>query len=279
LLNNSLFGKTIENVFKRIDMHLVTHWENIGKKVGARALIAKPNFKNSVVFTENLVAIHMGKVKVLYNKPIYIGFSVLEISKTLMYDFLFNFLKPTYNSNLTVCYMDTDSFILEVQTDDFYSDMKPYLEQHFDTSKLSSANQFGYPVINEGTLGLFKDECGEKLLWEFVGLRAKVYEINVEGELTKKCKGVTKVALADVVSDDCSTKEQQERRRREEYKDALFHNKIILKRMTTFRSIKHTIQTQTINKVAIDAQDDKRFLLPNSHNTLAWGHYQIPNNV
>lgn len=114
LMNNAVYGKTMENVDKRVDIKLLTHWEDLNHKKGANTFIAKPNFKNISIFHENLVAIQMQRLRVVYNKPIYIGFSVLELSKTLMYDFYYNFLQTTYQDRINLCYMDTDSFILKI---------------------------------------------------------------------------------------------------------------------------------------------------------------------
>nr|WP_253308882.1 DNA polymerase [Rickettsia endosymbiont of Ceutorhynchus assimilis] len=138
LMNNAVFGKTMENVEKRVDIKLITHWENIGRKLGAEAWISKPHFKDVTIFGENLVAIHMAKQKVIYDKPIYVGFAILDISKTIMYDFLYSYIKPKYGNKATLLYTDTDSLILNVETPNFYHDMKENLDK-FDTSNYSQA--------------------------------------------------------------------------------------------------------------------------------------------
>ena len=188
LMNNAVFGKTMENVEKRTDVKLITHWENIGRKLGAEAWIAKPHFKNMSIFCENLVAIHMAKQKVVYNKPIYVGFCILDIAKTIMYDFLYSYIKPKYGNNAVLLYTDTDSLILQIFTDNFYNDIKENLNK-FDTSNYSQDNPHGIPV-NSSVLGRMKDEYAGKIIWEFLGTGAKAYCVNVEGECTKKAKGV-----------------------------------------------------------------------------------------
>ncbi|XP_030767535.1 uncharacterized protein LOC115891247 [Sitophilus oryzae] len=167
LMNNAVFGKTMENVEKRVNIKLVTHWENIGRKLGAEAYISKPHFKDLTIFSENLVAIHMAKQKIVYNKPIYVGFSILEISKTIMYDFLYSYIKPKYGNKASLLYTDTDSLILQIQTDNFYDDMRENLDR-FDTSNYSQNNPHDIPV-NSSVLGRMKDEYAGKILWEFYG--------------------------------------------------------------------------------------------------------------
>ncbi|KAK5647553.1 hypothetical protein RI129_002445 [Pyrocoelia pectoralis] len=110
-MNNSIFGKTMENIDKRVDIKLVSHWERVGKKLGAEGYISKQNFKNLAVFCENLVGIEMSKVSVTYDKPVYVGFSILDLSKTVMYEFFYDFLKPIYQDKVSLLYTDTDSLI------------------------------------------------------------------------------------------------------------------------------------------------------------------------
>ena len=95
---------------------MISHWKNIGKKVGAETLISRPNFKNCAIFSESLVAVQMKKLKVKYDKPIYIGFSISEISKLIMYDFFYGVIKKQYGDNAQLLYSDTDSVILEFFT-------------------------------------------------------------------------------------------------------------------------------------------------------------------
>lgn len=193
-MNNAVYGKTMENVDKRVDIKLLTHWEDLNHKKGANTFIAKPNFKNISIFHENLVAIQMQRLRVVYNKPIYIGFSVLELSKTLMYDFYYNFLQTTYQDRINLCYMDTDSFILKIFSEDLYCDIKNNLDK-FDTSNFGEDNAYNMPLANKAVLGLFKDENAGKVQSVFIGLRSKMYCNDVEGSLTKKLKASQKVLL------------------------------------------------------------------------------------
>jgi len=117
LMNNAVFGKTMENVRKRVNVKIVNDLNRRNK------LVSKPTFKSMKIFDENLAAIHMMKGKIVLDKPVYIGFSVLDLSKTLMYDFHYNFIKKTYDDNAKLLFTDTDSLCYEVRTDDVYQDI------------------------------------------------------------------------------------------------------------------------------------------------------------
>ena len=113
LMNNSVFGKTMENVRKHRDIKLVTTEE---KKI---KLVSEPNYHTTKRFSENLLAIEMKKAKVKINKPVYLGMSILVINKTLMYEFWYDYVKPKYKDKLKLCYMDTDSFVINIFTEGF----------------------------------------------------------------------------------------------------------------------------------------------------------------
>ncbi|XP_051171108.1 uncharacterized protein LOC127287984 [Leptopilina boulardi] len=189
LMNNAVYGKTMENVRKHVDVKLVTKWEG---RYGAEALISKPNFHTRAIFNDNLIAVELTKTEVFMNKPIYIGLSVLDISKTLI-------------------------LVYKIKCADIYSDMKVDICK-FDTSDYPANNVYGIPQANKKVLGLMKDECSGKIVTEFVGLRSKMYSLRVEGQdFIKKVK-------------------------------------------------------------ALSPFDDKRYLLKNSTDTLAWGHCNIVNH-
>ncbi|GFY59102.1 uncharacterized protein TNIN_277771 [Trichonephila inaurata madagascariensis] len=166
LMNNSVFGKTMENIRKRLDIGLCCDPKKAGK------LIAKPNFKGRTIFDENLVAIHMHKTAVLFDKPIYVGMSILDLSKSLIYDFHYNMMKPKYGGNIKLLYMDTDSFIYDIKTKDFHEDMKGMID-YFYTSEYPENNRYGLPRVNKKVLGKMKDENAGRIMEEFVGLRSK----------------------------------------------------------------------------------------------------------
>ena len=127
LMNNSVFGKTMENVRKHRDIKLVTTDEKRNK------LVSEPNYQTIKQFSENLLAIEMKKTKVKMNKPVYLGMSILDISKTLMYEFWYDYIKRKYGDRAKLCYMDTDSFVIHIITEDFYEDIANDVERWFDT--------------------------------------------------------------------------------------------------------------------------------------------------
>lgn len=265
LKTNSVFGKTMENVDKRVDVKLVSHWENIGKKGGAEKLVAKPNFKDVAIFSENLVAIEMNKTYVVYDKPMYVGFTILDLSKTIMYDFFYNFLKCKYQSNVSLLYSDTDSLILEVFTPNFYDDMKQEISR-FDTSNYKKTKLYNMP-ITESIVGKFKDEFFGIPISSFYGTSAKSYCIRLPEKEVLKAKGVKSsavkkyltVATYKAVVDGTSDK--------------------VLCRQYTFKSHLHTIYTELRNKIAISANDDKRYVIRGSPLTLSWGNCRLNLNI
>ena len=126
LMNNSVFGKTMENVRKHRDIVTTDKRRN--------QLVSDSNYHTAKWFSENLLATEMKKTKVKMNKPVYLGFSILGISKTLMFEFWNDYVKPKYGDNVKLCYMDTDSFIMHIKTEDFYKDIANDVEKRFYTS-------------------------------------------------------------------------------------------------------------------------------------------------
>ena len=188
LMNNSVFGKTMENIRNRVDIKLVSDEKQ------AEELSAKPNFNHCNIFSEDLVAIHMKKTKLVFNKPVYLGMCILDLSKTLMYDFHYNYIKQKYGDKAILLFTDTDSLMYVIQTEDFYKDVSVDVKRRFDTSDYPPNHSSGIPSgLNKKVISMFKDEVGGDIIDEFVGLRAKLYSYKMfEGEESKKCKGVKK---------------------------------------------------------------------------------------
>ena len=168
LMNNAVFGKTMENVRKHRDIKLVTTEEKRIK------LVSEPNYHTTKHFSKNLLAIEMKKTKVKMNKPIYLGMSILDISKTLMYEFWYDYIKPKYQDRAKLCYMDTDSLIIHIKTKDICKNIANDVEKWFDTFNYDENDNRPLPIgMNKKVIGLFKDELGGKIMKEFVTLRAK----------------------------------------------------------------------------------------------------------
>ena len=185
LMNNSVFGKTMENVRKHRDIKLVTTNKRRNQ------LASEPNYHTTKYFSENLMAIEMKKTKVKMNKPIYLGMSILDISKTLMYEFWYDYIKPKYQDKAKLCYMDTDSFVIHIKTEDFYEDIANDVEKWFDTSNYDENDKRPLPIgKNKKVVCLFKDELGGRIMKELVGLRAKIYAYLLDDDTEyKKAKG------------------------------------------------------------------------------------------
>ena len=256
LMNNSVFGKTIENIRKRTDIKLVTTQEQ------AETYIYQPNYADRTTFSDNLVAIHMGKTSIYMDKPVYLGASILDISKTLMYDFHYGYIKPKYGDKTKLLFTDTDSLMYEIETEDFYKDISPNIHEWYDTSDYPKDHPSGIETgVNKKKIGMFKDEVAGKIISEFVGLRAKNYAFMLDGEEHKKCKGIKKnVTKNDICFLD--------------YKTYLFTNVTQLRKMNVFRSHLHDVYSEEINKIALSANDDKRVILKDGIHTLAHGHFR-----
>jgi hypothetical protein len=257
LANNSVFGKTMENIRKRVDVRLVN-----GRK-RAEKLVAKPNYKSLTIFDENLIAVHMKRTKLVFDKPVYVGMSILDLSKTLMYDFHYGFIKEKYGDSAKLLFTDTDSLMYEIRTEDFYEDIKDDVESRFDTSDFPEGHPSRIQGFNKKVPGLMKDETGGKVIEEFVGLRAKLYSYKLfEGKESKKCKGIKKSVVEKGIQ-------------HQDYVDCLESRDPKMRKMNIIRSHKHEISSETVNKVALSAADDKRFIQEDGIDTLAHGNWRI----
>ena len=193
LMNNSVFGKTMENIRKYRDIKLVTTDKKRSK------LVSEPNYHTINLISEDLSIIEMKKTKVKMKKPIYLGLSILEISKILMYGFWYDYMKPKYNDNVKLCYMDTDSFIINIKTNDFYEDIASDIENRFDTSNYE-VNRPLPTGKNKKVIGLMKDELGGKIITKFVTVRPKTYSfLTDDGKKDKKAKGTKKCVTEKMI--------------------------------------------------------------------------------
>ena len=243
-MNNLVFGKTMENIRKQKDIKLVTTDKKRSK------LVSEPNYHTINLISEDLSIIEMKKTKVKMNKPIYLGLSILEISKILMYEFCYDYMKPKYNNDVKLCYMDTDSFVMHIKTNDFYKDIASDVENRFDTSNYE-VNRPLPTGKNKKVIGLMKDELGGKIITEFVTLRPKTYSfLTDDGKEDKKAKGTKKCIIKKMIKFN-------------DYKKCLLNDEIILKSQQRFISNKQDVYTENINKIALSNNDNKRIVLSN----------------
>ena len=249
---------TMENISKRVDVKLINN------RRSAEKLSARPNFKHLTICDENLIAIHMKRTKLVFDKPVYCGMSILDISKTLMYDFHYGYKKKKYGTRAELLFTDTDSLMYEIETEDFYEDIKSDVKSKFNTNDFPEDHPTGNERCNKKVIGMMKDEAAGKIIKEFVGLRAKLYSFKIhEGKAgEKKCKGVKKSVVKKKIS-------------HQDYKDCLFGGGPQMRKMNVIRSHRHEIFTETVNKVALSANDDKRVIMGDGIHTLAHGHCSL----
>ena len=252
LMNNSIFGKTMENVRGRKNIELV-HTEKRMKKVAAKA-----NFTSFTIFNKDLVAAHCLKSTILLNKPIFVGFAILDLSKLLMYDFHYGYIKKKYGSDAELCFTDTDSLLYDIKCKDIYKDMQEDNDM-FDFSDYPHDHPL-FNATNKKVLGKMKDETAGVPITEFVGLRSKMYSLRVGAKEKKTAKGIKKSVIRKHLNHAA-------------YRDVLLKEKMTRATMNLIRSKRHQIFSITSQKIALSSYDDKRYVLGNKFTTRAHGHY------
>ena len=202
------------------------------------------------------------------NKPIYVGQAILDLSKTLMFDFHYNYIRKKYDNNAELLFTDTDSLMYLIQTDDFYHDIRKDITKKFDTSDYPENHPSGIKTgVNKKVIGKFKDEIGGNQITHFVGPRPKLYTFKVEMKYKKKEKG--KVKIINVIEEDKRKAKGVKKNvikkslSFEDYKNCLFTEDELMKEMNIIRSQNHDIYSMTVNKVALSANDDKRLISEN----------------
>ena len=188
----------------------------------------------------------------------YVGQAILDLSKTLMFDFHYNYIRKKYNNLAQLLFTDTDSLMYHIQTDDFYKDISKDVETMFDTSDYPPNHPSGILTgVNKKVIEMFKDEVAGRQITHFVGLRPKLYSFKVEGEKdNKKCKGIKK----NIVKKEITF---------EDYVQCLFSGEKQMRSMKIIRSENHDIYSKEVNKVALSNEDDKRTLTKDKINTKA----------
>ena len=241
LMNNAVFGKTMENVRKHRDIKLVKTDHKRNK------LVSEPNYHTMKLISENLSIIKMKKVKVKMNKPIYLGLSILEISKIIMYEFCYDYMKRKYGDMVKLSYMDTDSLVMNVKTKDFYKDIAQDVEERFDTSNYGVDKPLPKGK-NKKVIGLMKDELDGGIITEFVAMRPKTYSYMTDEFFEmKKSRGTKKCVIKKML-------------KFEDYEKCLFVNEPMLKSQQRFKSENHEVYMENINKIALSSNDDKRIV-------------------
>ena len=183
----------------------------------------------------------------------------MEISKTLMYEFWYDYMKPKYNDNVKLRYMDTDSFIMNIKTNDFYEDIASDVENRFDTSNYE-VNRPLPMGKNKKVMGLMKDELGGKIIMEFATLRSKTYSfLTDDGKEDKKAKGTKKCVIKKMIKFN-------------DYKKCLLDDEVILKSQQRFISKKHDVYTENINKIALSNNYDKKIVSLNKISSYPYGY-------
>ena len=255
LMNNSIFGKTMENLRKRVNVKLVTNERKLDK------LTAKPTFISSKIFNNDLMAVNCIKETLTLNKPAYVGMCILEISKTLMYEFHYKYIKEKYGEKAKLLFTDTDSLTYEIETDDVYRDFWNDREM-FDNSNYPKSSKYR-DTTNKKVIGKFKDEACGIPIDEFIGLKSKMYSNIMENEkVNKAAKGIKKNVIENNI-------------RHKAYKDTLFNERQMRHKMNTIRSKMHKIGSYKINKISLSCFDDKQYIHDNGTSSYAYGHYKI----
>ena len=255
LLNNAVFGKTMEDKRKHLDFEIVSDERRFMKCVN------NPSFKHSHIINENLVGVEKQKPKLKLDKPIFIGMSILDLSKQHMYKFYYDVMKPKYGDNIRMVYTDTDSFVFHTKTDDIYQDLKETNDE-MDFSGYDK-NHKCYDATNKKVLGKFQDECEGKIMTGFIGLRPKCYAFKIHGDEKeyKKCKGTAKNTVKRKIKYD-------------DYNNVLETNEVIHRSFNSIRSKNHKIYSINTTKVSLNSYENKRYWT-SALDSLAYGHYKI----
>ena len=255
LMNNAIFGKTMEDKRKHLDFEVVSDETRYMK------CVSNPNFKHSHIINENLVGVEKQKTKLKLDKPIFIGMSILDLSKQHMYKFYYDVMKPKYGDNIKMVYTDTDSFVFHTKTNDIYEDLNT-IKKELDFSDYPKEHKC-YDDNNKKVLGKFKDELKSKIITGFIALRPKCYAYSVYGDdkKYKKCKGIAKGTV-------------RRQMKYEEFETVLKTNEVIHKSCNSIRSKNHRIFSITTKKIALSSYENKKYWI-DSVNSLAYGHYKI----
>ena len=254
LMNNSVFGKMMENLCKRVDVRLVTNEKKLDK------LIAKPTYMSSKIFNENLMAAHKVKETLTLNRPAYVGMCILDLSKMLMYDFHYNYIKK-YNNRARLLFTNMDSLTYEIEAEDVYKDFWNDKDM-FDNSDYPESSLY-YCNVNKKIIRKFKEEACGIPITEFIGLKSKMYSYVKDNE---KGGRTAKRIKKNVIKNNI---------KHEDYNSTLINNEQMHHKMKTIRSQRHQLVSYEINKVSLSCFDDRHYIHDNGTSSYAYGHYKI----
>lgn len=273
LMNNAVFGKTMENVRNRIDYEITDDVNRAKKLTSCPRYTSHQIIRSETETDDGLVGFCRSKTSVELNKPVYVGLTILDNSKLTMYDFHYDYIKHNYGDKATLLFTDTDSLCYHIKTDDIYKDFKKDTNDRFDFSNYPKSHT-NFNGNNESQLGkfvkgefqgYFKDETSGIPIQEFCGIRSKCYSILLPGQDEKKTlKGIKKSAMTRIHHSD--------------YKRCLFPTSMDDKRQKisfySIRSVKHQVKTIQINKTSLSSYDDKRYIYDGIR-SYSYGHYNI----
>ena len=254
LMNNAIFGKSMENVLNRSNIKLIN---NDPEKL--LKLIREPNFQHAYQISDKLCLVESKPVKTVFNKPIYLGTCILETSKMHMYQFWYGNLKNKYNNKVELIYTDTDSLIIHVETDDIYKDM--FDDKHLYDFSEYPTNHRNYDITNKKVLGTFKDEMKSLIITEFIGLKPKMYSFNYIDNNIILNKNTHK-GIKESISLN-----------HDEYKRSLYKEELIYKEFYNLQLNKQNIYLDKINKIALNPFESKRYWIDNI-NSLPYGYVE-----
>ena len=241
---NFVYGKTMEDLRKIINVRLVNNEKDFLKYT------TRPTYITHKIFGKDYAAIHELKPVLMLNKPTYVGFTVLDLSKWKIYDFHYNFIKKNFNAEL---FTDTDSLVYKIKSENVYEEFFKR-KNLFDFSNYSKDSKF-LDSTNKKVISKMKDEYGGVIIDEFIGLKSKMYSITkIDGRESNTAKGVNITTEFN------------------EFKDVLFNKKIIIHKRKIIQAKKHKIGTYEIDKISLSCSDDKRFILDDGIHNLAYSH-------
>ena len=245
----------MENLGKRVDVRLVTDDKKLEK------LTSKPTYMSSKIFNENLIAVNKVKEKLTLNRPAYVGMCILDLSKTLKYDFHYNYIKKKYGDRAKLLFTDMNSLTYEIEAEDVYNDFWNDKDM-FDNSDYPDNSPY-HCNANKKVIGKFKDEACGVLIVEFIGLKSKMYSYVKDDEKGgRTAKGIKKNVIKNNI-------------KHKDYKNTLINNEQMHHKMKTIRSQRHQLGSYEINRVSLSCLNDKRYIHDNGISSYAYGHYKI----